>query len=327
MTRIAIIGAGMAGLTAATQLAPHAHVEVFEKSWRAGGRMATRHHDAYHFDHGAQYFTAKSDAFQQFLQPWLEQGVVTPWQARVALFVGNKRTGWQHWQTHHPRYVAQPYMESLCRALAAPLQVYYQTQIATISRHAKQWRLNDQQGNSWGGFDWVIVAMPAEQAHALVPTDFEHLARLQACQTLACHTLMLGFMNAPEVDFDAARFQESVLSWLSINHHKPQRPQSPATWVLHADNHWSAAHPNKTNVWLEQELLTSLQTVLGQPLKPDYQALQRWRYANITVAAEEAALLDPAKQLAFIGDACLGGKVEAAFLSGLAGAASVLAAC
>lgn len=327
MTRIAIIGAGMAGLTAATQLAPHAHVEVFEKSWRAGGRMATRHYDSYSFDHGAQYFTAKSEAFQQFLQPWLAQGVVMPWHAQVALFTGYKRTGWQDWRAQHPRYVAQPHMDSLCRALAAPLTVHYQTQIETIKHKAGQWQLHTQQGQNLGSFDWVIVAIPAEQACALMPTDFEHLARLQACQTLPCHTLMLGFAEEPEVDFDAARFQESALSWLSINHHKPQRPQSPATWVLHANNHWSAQHSAQTNDWIEQTLLIHLQKALAQPLQPDYQVLQRWRYANVTVAAEEAALFDVTKQLTFIGDGCLGGKVEAAFLSGIAGAKSVSAAC
>jgi len=40
MTRIAVIGAGIAGLTLAQELAPLAEVEVFEKSRGCGWRDA-----------------------------------------------------------------------------------------------------------------------------------------------------------------------------------------------------------------------------------------------------------------------------------------------
>lgn len=51
--RIAVIGAGLAGLTAARELAGH-EVVVFEKSRGPGGRTATRRGpDGMRFDHGA----------------------------------------------------------------------------------------------------------------------------------------------------------------------------------------------------------------------------------------------------------------------------------
>mgnify|MGYP000096997027 CR=1 FL=1 len=43
MKRIAIIGAGMAGLTVGIQLNDFAIVELFEKSRRVSGRMSTRY--------------------------------------------------------------------------------------------------------------------------------------------------------------------------------------------------------------------------------------------------------------------------------------------
>ena len=43
MTKIAIIGAGLAGLTLARALPAHAEVTLFEKSRGIGGRMATRY--------------------------------------------------------------------------------------------------------------------------------------------------------------------------------------------------------------------------------------------------------------------------------------------
>ena len=69
MKSIAIIGAGIAGITLARQLQGSAKVSVFEKSRGFGGRMATRRHGSYQFDHGAQFFTARSKQFQKLDEP------------------------------------------------------------------------------------------------------------------------------------------------------------------------------------------------------------------------------------------------------------------
>ena len=58
--KIAIIGAGIAGLTTAKMLRDIAEVTVYEKSRGAGGRICTRYTDSFDFDHGAQFFIAKT---------------------------------------------------------------------------------------------------------------------------------------------------------------------------------------------------------------------------------------------------------------------------
>ena len=56
MKNIAIIGAGMTGLSLAYNLQEH-NITIFDKSWRPGGRVSTRKHDNYLFDHGAHYLS------------------------------------------------------------------------------------------------------------------------------------------------------------------------------------------------------------------------------------------------------------------------------
>ena len=52
-----VIGAGLAGIAAATRLAQHGlHVTVLEKNIRPGGRCDRFSHDGYHFDTGPTLF-------------------------------------------------------------------------------------------------------------------------------------------------------------------------------------------------------------------------------------------------------------------------------
>lgn len=53
MTKIAIIGAGLSGLSIAHLLKDYAQITVFEKARGVSGRLSTRRAEPYVFDHGA----------------------------------------------------------------------------------------------------------------------------------------------------------------------------------------------------------------------------------------------------------------------------------
>ena len=57
--RIAIIGAGISGLTLANRLNSTFEVVVLEKSRGIGGRMATRQAEPFAFDHGTLVKTTR----------------------------------------------------------------------------------------------------------------------------------------------------------------------------------------------------------------------------------------------------------------------------
>jgi renalase len=82
--RIAVVGAGVAGLAAAARLADlGVSVSVFEKSRGPGGRAATRHDGPHRFDHGMQFFTARSEPFRRQVADWIDRGVVRIWTPRI----------------------------------------------------------------------------------------------------------------------------------------------------------------------------------------------------------------------------------------------------
>ncbi|OYX00993.1 MAG: deoxyribodipyrimidine photolyase, partial [Caulobacter vibrioides] len=84
--KIAIIGAGMAGLSCAQALSAAGHaVQVLDKGRGPGGRMSTRRiktpQGQVSFDHGAQFFTVRDPEFAARAAAWQAAGVAAPWPA------------------------------------------------------------------------------------------------------------------------------------------------------------------------------------------------------------------------------------------------------
>ena len=315
MSDVAIIGAGLAGLTAAKSLGEKADVRLFEKSGRAGGRMSTRTR-AYEFDHGAQYFTARTSAFSTFLAAYIEQGIIKRWDARFVEIDNGTVVTRRRWDARHPHYVPVPCMNALCRTMANDLDVCYESRVGSIKPDGSRWELLDADNRSLGSFDWVVTAIPAEQAAALLPAQFSHLHEVRQKIMLPCHTLMLGYRQAPELDFDAALVKNSSISWISVNSSKPGR-NADFSLLIHSSNAW-AAETLGLDVASVAEIMIS---ELGRVLKHDmsnaaHVDLHRWLYANIEKQQGGQALIDVNNRLAAIGDWCIKGRVESAFISG-----------
>ena len=73
--RVLIVGAGMAGLTAAHSLREAgADSILLDKGRKPGGRMATRSVGTARFDHGAQHFGARDPQFRFVVDEWSTAG-------------------------------------------------------------------------------------------------------------------------------------------------------------------------------------------------------------------------------------------------------------
>jgi len=323
MKRIAIIGAGMAGLTLAHQLKHKAEVTVFEKSRGVSGRMATRRLGEYEFDHGAQFFTARSEAFEQFIAPFIEQGVIAEWQPRVLTLEAGEKPYRRDW--FEPHYVAVPRMNSFAKALAADLDIQLEITISTLSAMPNgQWQLHTLEEKLPQVFDWVISTAPASQSIALLDQHLSELSTditsdtantLQDVQMAPCFTLMLGFEQALKLPFQAARAKNASIEWIMVNSSKPGRTE-PFTLVIQSSNSWARENLERDLDWVNQAMLTDLEQLLGEPLPAvAVESLHRWRYSRVEQALEREAVLDWEKGLAACGDWCLSGRVEGAFLS------------
>ena len=312
MKSVAIIGAGIAGLTLATRLKGQADVTVMEKSRGYGGRMATRRAESYQFDHGAQYFTARSAEFRQFLLDFFPEGFVRDWQPRTVTLGDEKKVYVRPW--FEPHWVGVPGMNEPGRVLAEGLHIGLNTELTKIDSTATGWLLTSSSGEQHGPFDWVVSTAPAPQTRALLPPEFQHHQVLDNVRISACFSLMLGYRNRVDMPFQAAQVKNSSIGWLALDSDKPGRTGGQSL-LVHSSNHWADEHLHEPIEQVREQLLTALQRLLPQLPEPDHVDIHRWRYAATTAPAEEEFLLDAQHRLAACGDWCLGNRVEDAFTS------------
>ena len=317
MTRVAVIGAGLSGLVAARELREFSDVTVFEKSRGFGGRMATRYGADFEFDHGAQFFTARTRRFQKFLEPLIAVGTVTSWHGRFVELQRDAIIATKDWDDAHPHYVGAPRMNAIGNYLADGLTVLRNTTVARLDRTADGWSLSDREGHALGRFDWVVCALPAAQTAALVPADSQ-LRRLAAeVRMRACYALLLGFDNPLPLPWQAALVHGADISWISVNGSKPQRTDR-FTLVVHSTNAYADANLDMPQPDVQKHLLGEVAEVVGGDWSAaSFCQLQRWRYANVDKQSGPACHVDAERQLAGCGDWFLRGRVEAAFSSGV----------
>ena len=317
MASIAIIGAGLAGISAARLLTDQGHaVSLFDKSRSVGGRLATRRADPYRFDHGAQFFTARSREFQEFLKPFLDQGHVAPWHPQLAQLSTNGANRTSPWPDTDPHYVGTPTMNAFAKACAKDIPTHLNTGISSLRRSSNAWWLADLDGHEHGPFQWVLMTMPAPQTQALLPESAAFYRPVRSCTMTGCFALMLAFEHRLNLGFDAAHVDHFAVRWIAANHTKPERAPY-FSLVIHSTHEWAETHMETPSDQVMKALLDHASGILNQDLSQSiHQSMHRWRYAIGTQASESGYWIDPKQQLGAAGDWCNEGRVEGAFLSG-----------
>jgi predicted NAD/FAD-dependent oxidoreductase len=298
----AIIGAGMAGLACADALVTGGHsVALFDKGRGPGGRTATRRLQTQlgevAFDHGAQYLTARDPGFLALVGAWRDQGIAVPWPAAGA-----------------DAWIGVPGMNAIVKQMASAHTVYWDQLITGMARRRNQWWLMDKSGEI-GPFDAVVIAIPAEQAAAILSLHDFAMARIALmARSQPCWTTMLVF-DQSLVGVPSVIRNHGDISWAARNSAKPGR-EGPEAWVVQGSRCWSHAHIEAAPDDVSVMLCAALSDAVGCPVpKPVTAVSHRWRYA-LSAGTGDGALWNPGIGLGVCGDWLLGPRIECAWLSG-----------
>ena len=316
--KIAIVGAGMSGITAGLYLQNNGYeVNLYEKSRGPGGRMATRRVDDLAFDHGAQYFTARHERFRHQVNAWVEAGAVKEWTGRIGVLdqgtIDSKPSTTR-------RYVGTPRMSALTRHMSASLDVAYNTRISNVTYADASWTLETESGQTTEAYDGLLITVPPEQALPFLSHSPDLHDQVRAVSMRPCWAVMLVYDTPLSIPLDGAFVHNSPLSWICRNGQKPERPPHE-TWVLHSSPDWAEQHLEMTREQVLPLLVHAFQEAVGEDLQAaSFAKAHRWRYALAQNPLSTGCLWDPAKHLAVSGDWCNSSRVEGAYLSGLAAA-------
>lgn len=312
-----VVGAGWSGLTAAARLASGGRsVVVVEKSRGPGGRSATRREGGFVFDHGAQYLTARSDAFASQVEAWSGAGLLAPWRPELAV-VGERPAA--AGRPPAQRWVGVGGMNAVLRRLAGGLDCRWRWRATDMAFDGRCWQVRSAAGESLAARTVLVTAPPAQSA-ALLGREHPLSARLDSVEMQPCWAVMLGFEEAPGASFEAAFVNEGPLSWIARNDSKAGSVSAPA-WVGHASAEWSRKHLESAPAEVARLLSAAMGQVhpaLGEPAS--FCAAHRWRFAMASAPMEGPILSDDAGKLVIAGDWCAGERIEGAWISGVAAA-------
>lgn len=318
--RIGILGAGIAGLAAARVLRAGGFAPfVFDKGRGIGGRMATRRTENAVFDHGAQYFTARSEQFQALLSDAEHASAITVWCH------GFEGAG------GHPRWRGVNGMTDLPKFMANGIEVHRSTQASAITRQdsAIEVRFADASPQH---FDGLIATCPVPQALALLDaTAFAcergTMSLLAGISYSPCFALMVELDGPSAIPPPGGRAFDppEPIAWVADNTAKGVS-RGNAALTLHAGPLFSKDYRDHDRAEVQGHLLDAAAPLLGGSRVLAAQ-LHRWLYAfaETTWDGPPYAQFSTAPPLLLAGDAFHSPKVEGAFLSGSAAAEHLVA--
>ena len=303
----AVIGAGMAGLTAASNISGLGYkLAVFEKARGTGGRLSSKR-VAYDegefmaFDLGCTSITAQSAAFYQQIESWHLNGVLAPWC--------KDDQGLTH-------YVAVPRNSGLTRHLSKHIECHFSTRITSIQRIDNIWHLftGDSVKKLLAKTKNVIIATPAAQAYDLLPQDNRFKNQLKSVEVAAQWVMGLEISN--DVSATAALQYPNSASIYSISQEsrKPGRRDnddhsdsansySSTILQVQASPLWTQQHLESSHEQVSSALISEIEQYMQQPLSIINAYVHRWLYSCVTqgIAARDGYLWDE-EGLGLIGD-------------------------
>jgi predicted NAD/FAD-dependent oxidoreductase len=326
-SQVAIVGAGLAGLVAARELVElgRRDVVVLERGATVGGRLATDRIGEAVLDHGAQFFTVRTDPLRADVERWVADGVVEEWCHGFAEVDG------------FPRYRVAGGMANLAVHLAADLgrngvEVVCNTAVTAIKGRE-------------GSAGWLVltaadrdaVAAQAVIATPPVPLTLDLLAAggvalrddAAALDGFAYHkvlALLTVLDRSPGLPAPGALQQpnDDTFSFVSDNEAKGISPVPAVTF--------HTAHARSAELWalgddrVLEALLPAARTIVA-PAEIAEVEVVRWLHTG-PVSAHPAACVvaadGPTGPVVIAGDGFGGSKVEGAYSSGRAAAAATV---
>lgn len=305
---------------------------IIDKGNNPGGRLSTRNHPLFSFDHGAQFFTTKDSEFNELVQTGAKN-------KEIAIF--------DHPQKG-PVYVGNPIFKSFISTLVSPFNIVQNALVTKIKKKEEKgtrgWCISIENSKPIYANN-VILTMPAPQTHAILPEFLTELrqttlkAEYQPCIAILAG-IQLSYDSALILNKNRSTFEPILLAKRNISwsigkwSHGEKNNTSYFSIIIHASPKFSLKNIERNLNQLSHELWGEWKSIISESNKLNISALpeqisylegHKWRFARVSKIADESHMrTNIHHSIALAGDWLSGPRIESAWISGRNAAISLL---
>ena len=294
--KIIILGAGMSGIACALSLHDKFNVQIFEKSKGVGGRLCAKNTRQGLFHYGAQYCTAQSSAFQNFL---IEND--------AEYFSGSsfdlKTNSCIHTQNF---FVGVNGMHSLLKNYNKILNMHFNHRVIRVDEKKK---LVHFESGDTESYDLIISSLPLPQAQEIFETEIAHDATFDPCISMG-----MIFDGQTNNEHNAYKNINQDISWLSSS--KFYNAQNNETWVLQFSPQTSLEMFDYSNKSLEARCDDAVKDIVEGKYTIIHCGIFKWKFALCKRSNLEKKFVSISDDAFAIGDWNISPRIESAYISG-----------
>ncbi|MGC4896309.1 NAD(P)/FAD-dependent oxidoreductase [Micromonospora sp. DT31] len=298
-----VVGAGIAGVACATELARSGiPVRVRERARVTGGRLASRRFEGRPVDLGAAYFTVDDPDFAAVVQRWRAAGLAGEWTDTLVAYGPGGRAE----ATGPMRWAAPRGLRSLVEHLAEGLPVTHDRPVTTVEPGPRV---------DGGEAKAVVLAMPGPQAARLLDPALAGATRAVATQSWSpALTVVLHFPVRCWPDFRGAFVNDHPVLGLVCDDGDRRGDRAPVL-VAHTTAGFAARHLNQPAA-AHPAVEQAVRDLLGLPEPAVSAHVHRWTCATPAAHTGSATYHLDDDGIGLAGDAFGRPRVQTAWRSG-----------
>ena len=296
--KIIILGAGMSGIACALSLYKNFDVQIYEKSRGMGGRLCAKRLPQGVFHFGAQFCTANTTAFHNFLN-----------DSNAINFLGSSfdlDTG-SNIETKN-YFVGGDGMHSLLKKYDEVLNIHYNHKAIDLDEKRKLISFNSGQKIS---YDILISSLPLPQAREIFQTEIEHDAIFSPCLSVG-----MSINGNHFYEHNAYKNINKDVAWLGSSCF--YNSKNKETWVLQFSPKASLAMMDNSDFTIQASAENCLKNIVNGEYEIIHSGIFRWKYALCNRSNLKNKFTFISDDSFAIGDWNISPRVESAYISGSA---------
>ena len=296
--KIIILGAGMSGIACALSLYKNFDVQIYEKSRGMGGRLCAKRLPEGVFHFGAQFCTARTTSFQNFLS---DSNAINFLGSCFDVDIGSNIESENY-------FVGRDGMHSLLKKYDEVLNIHYNHKAIDLDEKRKLISFDSGQKIS---YDIIISSLPLPQAREIFQTEIEHDAIFSPCLSVG-----MSINGNHFYEHNAYKNINEDVAWLGSSGF--YNSKNKETWVLQFSPKASIAMMDNSDSTIQASAENSFRNIFSGEYEIIHSGIFRWKYALCNRSDLKNKFTFISDNSFAIGDWNISPRVESAYISGSA---------